>query len=304
MKPSLVAGVVRGRLLLTRRIAPERARTLAASASLGDAVAGLAGSTYGPALAVESTLRGAQRGVLATALWDLRILAGWLPPSLAETMRVAASWFELANVEDRLAAFQGASVPPPFRLGTLSTAPRAASAASPEDLRAALTSSAWGDPGGADAEHILPAMRAAWARRALEHAPEASSWILGQVAVALALWRFLPGASDRPLPPVSRILGGPPSRWESPADLDTLVASLPSQASWALAGVHTPDHLWIAENTWWRRVQRDAERLVRHGSGRGAVVGAVTLLLLDARLVCGALEQAAAGRSYAGASGA
>ena len=49
----------------------------------------------------------AQRGVAETLLWHLRILAGWLPAAGAGLMRALAGWFELQNIDARLAALAG-----------------------------------------------------------------------------------------------------------------------------------------------------------------------------------------------------
>ena len=42
-------------------------------------------------------LGSAQRAIAETALWHVRVLAGWMPPRGIELVRILAAWFELAN---------------------------------------------------------------------------------------------------------------------------------------------------------------------------------------------------------------
>ena len=53
------------------------------------------------------TLAATQHAVAATLLWDLRVLAGWLPRDGVDLLRALACWFEIANVDELLAVAAG-----------------------------------------------------------------------------------------------------------------------------------------------------------------------------------------------------
>ena len=148
MKPSWVAATVRARLVATHGVGRERALAVARESSLADGIAALASTIYGKATRPDAELADAQHAVAATALWQLRVLAGWLPPGAALRARVLVAWFEIANVDERLAELAGMPSRRQFDLGSLGSASRRIAAAnSPADLRAALAASEWGDPG-------------------------------------------------------------------------------------------------------------------------------------------------------------
>jgi hypothetical protein len=292
-----VAGSVKARLMLERRAGVETARHLAEAPSLQKAGSGLLGTAYAQA-ATAREFEEAQRGVAASAALHFRVLAAWLPPGGATALRALAAWFELANIEDRLAYLAGAPLRAPFELGALSSVwDAAASAQSPEELRVLLASSSWGDPGGLDAQQIHLALRLAWARREGAETPEASRWAAGAAAILLAEELLVAG---RRLDPALARRVGLGANWQGAETLDGLRARLPRGASWALAGIEEPAELWRAEPRWWRVVEAEAERMVRSDrAGREAVVAAVALLALDAVRVATALAVAA----QAGAAG-
>jgi hypothetical protein len=292
-----VAGSVKARLLLERRAGVESARRLAKAGSLPEAGAGLLGTEYALA-ATAGELEEAQRGVAAVVALKLRVLAAWLPPGGATGLRALAAWFELANIEDRLAYLAGAPLRTPFELGVLASVwDAAASAQSPEELRAVLAGSSWGDPGGSEPQRIHLALRLAWARRVRAETPEAGPWAAGAAAILLAEELLLAGR--RPDSASARRVGLGPS-WQEAETLDGLRARLPRGASWALTGIEEPAELWRAEPRWWRVVEAEAERMARsHRAGREIVVAAVALLALDAVRVATALAVAA----QAGAAG-
>jgi hypothetical protein len=286
-----VAGSVRGRLLLDHRLGRAGAERVAAAGSLEEALALLADSGYGEALAPRADLRSAQRSVAATTLWNMRVLAGWLPPRGADVVRVLAAWFELVNIEERLAEVAGVHMPPPFTMGALATARRIEQAGTRSAVRDGLARSAWGDPGTDAPAPMLLALRLSWAARLLDYAPEAATWVYGALALGAARWRFLaphPGAVPPRLP-------GIPAGWEQATGVAGLARALPPRAAWALAGVREPQELWRAEEAWWARVEHEATALISARPGRKVVVGVVVLLGTDARRVSGALESAAAG---------
>ncbi|MEU2738809.1 hypothetical protein ABZ656_26425 [Streptomyces sp. NPDC007095] len=128
------------------------AQDVAGAVTLDDALRYLGATAYGHDLGSEADLADAQRAVSATLLWHLRVLAGWQPRAGATAIRLLASGFEIANVDDHARALSGATPSPPARrpygLGALATAwPRLSHTGSPAELRAAMAGSAWGDPG-------------------------------------------------------------------------------------------------------------------------------------------------------------
>lgn len=290
MSGGWVAGNVRGRLLLQRRLGREGARRLVTSGGLDSALSLLDASMYRPDAREARDLEAAQRAVAASTLLWIRVLSGWLPRQALETMRALAAWFELRDIEARLAYLRGGPLTRPFTTGMLATAWRQVGAAqSPAELREALASSPWGDPGGEEPRDLHLALRLSWARRVLASVPEAAPWAAG--AVALVVARELSTGLDRLEPDAVPGLG---ARWRETGGIPGLRSSLPADAAWALEGVETPADLWRAETAWWAAVEADANALVR-GSlrGRGVAVGVVALLALDATRVAAALAAAA-----------
>ncbi len=80
------------------------------------------------------------------------------------------------------------------------------------------------------------------------------------------------------------------------ASFGALRECLPGRAGWVLAGVTSPDGLYLAETAWWARVGRDGAALLRAAEpASGPVLGAAAVLAADARRACAALELAARG---------
>jgi hypothetical protein len=271
MSSGWVAGSVRARAMVRRCIGAGAARELAACGSLPEALQALAATPYGRERLPGLTLSAAQHRIADAILWDLRVLAGWLPGDGVRLLRALAGWFELANVEEQLQAMAGRPADAEFALGALATAwPRLRQAASPAGLRAVLAASAWGDPAGETAEAVLQGMRSRWAARVAAAGEPARSWAAGAEALLLAGQRAV--------------------------TLDDLGRSLPARARWVLAGISSPDDLWRGEAAWWARVERDGVRLLRtSGFDRRPVLGAVAVMAADARRVRAALEIAARG---------
>jgi hypothetical protein len=295
LSPGWVAGSVRARHMLARCVGRDESRALAASASLEHALGVLSGSAYGRSVRPGMDLASAGRAIAETALWHVRVLAGWLPPRQIEVVRALAAWFELANVEDRLVYLAGGPLSAPFVLGGLGTGgTRLESALSVAELREALRGSPWGDPGGDDAASIRLAMRFAWARRVLASVPEAREWALGAVALLLARELLFAERSADELAALRPPVAG--TAWMQAGSVDAVRQALAPESGWALAGVEEPDAIWLAEAAWWRRVERDAEHLARDPQmGRSTVIGVVALLAVDASRVAAALESAARG---------
>ena len=296
MSAAWVAGTVRARGLVRRRLGRPAIRALAAAPSLGAALERLARSPYGHDVTIDLHLPTAQRAVWATALWHLRVLAGWLPPAGAERFRLLAGGFEVANIEDHLDRLEGRTTEAPFTLGSLATAwSRIGQTASPTQLRAALRTSAWGDPGGESWADVHLGLRVAWARRVHAEVREAADWAGGALAVTVATQLFVAGRqlSGPVLAGAQRVLG---RRWDDAPSLTKLSRRLPADARWVLAGVTEPGDLWLAQARWWAKVESDATRLLaRSRPGPAPVVGGGALLAVDAWRTQAALEVAARG---------
>jgi hypothetical protein len=329
MSAGWVAGSVRSQAMARRRLGTPAARRLAGAGSLAEALGTLARSPYrrvagtGAADGPGGRVAAAQRAVAETLLWNLRVLAGWLPAVGAERLRVLAGWFEIANVDEHLRALAGQPAEPPYRLGTLATAwPRLAGTGSATALRAELAASPWGDPGGTGDREISLGMRLAWAERVASRAPEARSWAAGAAALLVARERFAsrpalaePGLPEGAAATAGRVLG---PGWSAAGSLAELAAAVVPAARWALLRVTEPADLWAAELRWWRRLGADGARLLAgRGTGSGSsngggrvgsggpgggsgfgpdrMLGATALLAADAWLVRATLELAARG---------
>jgi hypothetical protein len=290
-----VAGSVRARALARRRLGAAAARRRAASGSLPEALRALADTYYDRGIRPGQTLAEAQQAIAGTILWDLRVLAGWLPRGGVSLLRTMAGWFEIANVDELMQAMAGRQAGQMFQLGALATAwPRLRTAGSPAALRTALAGSAWRDPGTDAASAIRLGMRARWAARVAGYGDPARTWAAGAAALLVAGERF---AAGRQLP--AAVADGTPGLLGQAAEaamLGELAARLPAGIRWVLDGISSPDDLWRAEAAWWARVERDGFMLLRiSGLDSGPVLGAVAVLAADAWRVRAALEIAARG---------
>lgn len=299
MTAGWVAGSVRATAMARRRMGATAARELAGCSGLPEALEILARSPYGREIHSGDPLATAERAVAATTLWNLRVLAGWLPAEGAELIRLLAAWFEIANIDEHLRGFTTDPLEagvPPFQLGSLATAwPRLSRTTSPAELRTVLAASAWGDPGADSHRAVTTWLRISWAARVNAGVEPARPWAAG--AVALLAARELV-AAHHPLPDaaatvVSGLLG---VGWIGATGLADLADRLPATARWALDNVTNTSDLWLAETRWWARLRRDGTALVQHPAfGRQRPLGATALLAADAWLVSAALELAARG---------
>jgi hypothetical protein len=295
VRPGWVAGVTRARLLLSRAIGLDHARAIASCRSLQHGVGALAGSAYGERVHVGDDRATAERGIAGTLLWHLRILAGWLPATGAAQVRALASWFELQDIDARMAALTSdGREPPPFVLGALGTAwTQIEQARTIEEMADAAGSSAWGNPGGRTPAEVAIGLRVSWARRVQEAAPAATDWVAGAGALLVAREFFIAGSRERAaqlrrLPAISEAAldAGSPSELRS---------ALSPNAAWTLDGVEEPSDLWRAELAWWGRVERDAIALLLTAADATILLAAVALLAVDAQRTMRALEVAAQG---------
>lgn len=267
MTAGWVAGTVRARAMARRVLGADAARQLAACQSLPEAQRMLQSTPFRGAAEPGLSLAAAQHAIAETILWDLRVLAGWLPRDGVRLLRLLAGWFEIANVDELLQALAGRSSGAEFQLGALATAwPRLSEARSTAELRQALAASAWGDPGGDTIRDIRAGIRARWADRVAVSGDRARAWATAAAAVASL------GGPGRP-----RQTG--PGRPRSTPTADILAAEP-----------------WQAEADWWRRVEREGRVLLRSSAtDSGPVLGAVVVMAADARRVHAALASAARG---------
>ncbi len=297
MTAGWVAGTVRARALLDRRMGEGATRELAGQPTLDAAVATLAGTAYRRFLRESTGPVQVEHAVDETVLWNLRVLAGWLPRSGAAALRVLVADFEIRNIVDRLRALAGEPVPEPYRLGALATAWRSASSStSIADLRRALAASPWGECAADNPADLVAVLRLSGASRLAALHASTRPWGAAAAALVVGRQHFLAGrpptagavARARPL------LGAAALGAE---DWNAYAARLPrATAGWVLEGIAEPRRLWLAEERWWTRVERDADALA-HSSGfdMGPSLGCAVLLLADARAVRRALSAAARG---------
>jgi len=274
------AASVRGRGLLRRRLGRDGARDLAASSTLEAALERLALSAYGRDVRSSMGLEAAQHAVSATALWHLRVLAGWDPPLGAGPLRLLAGRFEIANITGHLASLGGGAPPATYDLGSLATAwPAVAAAGSVVEVRATLASSPWGDPGSEDPAAIRVALQLAWARRVYDGAPGAADWAVAAGALVVARLSALGATATLgpgPRRDARHLLGTRWDRASSPAEVGSMLAPGAS----VLAGLTAGIPLWEAEARWWGAVEASAETLAAQPRpDASAGVGVAALLL-------------------------
>ena len=298
MNADWVAVSVRARSMSRRRLGAGACREVAAQPSLADAVALLDGSAYAvPPSPAPPSLARAQRVTRDVVLWQLRVLAGWLPGRGDDLVRAAAAAFERDNVlalAERLGG--GGNGLPELELGSLATAwPRLREATSVEELLTAVHRSRWGDVGSGGAASLSDVLTVAWLRRLAAAAPEARPWAAGECALLVA--RIVLVDQDEPserLRQLVRPFIG--ASWASATSLDELRLSLPVAVRPVLDGVARVEELWRAEAALRARVEADGFTLLRGPRpGHGVVLGAMAVLSIDAWRVRAALAAAAVG---------
>ena len=291
-----VAGSVRARLLLQHRVGAETARPSPRPGRSRAPGASLRLRRPSRTRAATSLER-AQRDVAALLALRIRLLAAWLPRDAAGGLRALASWFELVNIEDRLANFGGAELRAPYELGMLSSVWAAAAATqSMDELRRLLAGSSWGDPGSDDAGGHPP--RAPPRLGAQGRGPGAGGAPLGRRRRGAPPRRRSCSSPGGRSTTTSCAASGSAGRGPQAGSLADLRELLPRVAAWALDGIDDLADLWRAELAWWRRVAADAERMTRGRlDGGDVVLGAVALLAYDAMLLTVALAVAARGGS-------
>ncbi len=297
MTAGWAAASVRGSALVRRLVGPSGAREVAGSATWGDARAQLATTFYGRESPADVDRDTARTMAATAAMWQLRVLAGWLPVGASGLARLFAAPIEIANIEAHLENLDGAGPSrDPVPLGSLGVAwRRVAATTSPEQVRTVLTHSPWGDPGGAGPVEVAVGLRVAWARRLMRSVPETVPWAKGGLAVLIAREVF---AFDRAVAPVTgreldRLMG---KGWRAATSIAELAHLVPEAASWPLAGIESPTDLWNAERNVARRVDLEATQLADgRRFTRSTVAAMMTLVLLDLRRIMAAVELAGRG---------
>ena len=315
MTAGWVAPSTRGRLLLHRTIGATAARAIGTAESWSEARTELATTVYGASLPVDADRRTARVLASEATIWQLRVLAGWLPPNASGLARAFAAAVEIADIDRHLTRLSrpsesGSNGAAPMRsvpMGSLATAwPHVERATSLDQVRHELARSAWGDPGGSDPMTIRFGLRVAWGRRLLRQASITTEWVHGATAVLVARERFL---FERDIPDVAartvdQLLG---TRWRRATSVATLADDVPPSASWALRAAGSSAEpssdppaadLWRSEVAVISRVSDDANKIAESGrNGRNTVAAVMALLLVDLWRVAAAIE--AAGRELA-----
>ena len=294
-----VAGTIRSRALARRRAGPATARRIAVLTGVAPAVEALAATPYGRYVRPGQSLAEAERAVLRTLVWHLRVLAGWQSRPTVERLRVLAGAFQVADLEEQLLRLTGGSAEPPLRLGALALGgDRVAAASGRAELRAALATSPWGDPGADSPFAVATVTRLSWLHRVARQVPVAASWAAGAALLILARDRVLDGRTVAPAAAAHlRALTG--AACLTSTTLSELRGSALPQARWVLDGVAEPADLWRAEARWWARVDRDGTALLHGTPFTGTTAtGCGAALAADAWRVRAALESAARGGSH------
>ena len=297
MSADWVAATVRARALARRRAGAGASAVIARAATLRDGLAVLVGTAYESRLADVTDMVAVERATDETVLWQLRVLAGWLPATASRLCRNAAAAFERDNLVALAAQLAGGrAAPEAFDLGSLGTAwPRLSTSGSTAELYAGLARSPWGAVGAEDATALRDVLTVVWFRRLADTAAAARPW--AQNGAALVATRIVLVDRVEPPPRLRRLLRpliG--SAWESAADLEAMRAALPRSTGAVLAGIETPTDLWRAEARAAIAVETDAFRLLRSAlPGPDAVLGALAVLATDAWRVRAALASASLG---------
>lgn len=293
MNGEWTAASVRAGALARQRLGAGRCRELAAQPGLLAALGQLRPSVYGPYLVDAASLDDAAHATRVAVLWQLRVLAGWFPPTGGRLAHALAAGFERDNIVGLGARLSGRAAPPAFELGALATAwPRLREIDSSKGLDEALSHTVWGTV--ADGLPLRDRLTLAWLRRLESSCPATRRWHELALATLIARCRLL----DRSLPQALRDAARPivGTAWETARTIRELLEALPSRLRVIFEGIRSPDELWRAEARLQRIVEDDAFAWVRSPRpGPEAIVGSIAVLTADARRVRAALASAALG---------
>jgi hypothetical protein len=290
-----VAGNVRARALLNRRLGVGRARALAAMNSLTDAQHALAATAYGRDITVGQPAHDTDHAVCAALLWHLRVLAGWQPAAGARALRALAAGFEAQNIAAHARKLAGAPPGLPYTLGALASAwPRLSETRSLAQLRDILAQTMWGDPGSESPSDIALAVQVGWALRVANAVPEARDWADAWLALSVARRRLLE-PRELPGPVLVRARLGLGAAVAA-SDLASFTDAIATRLRWVFDGTTGAGGLWTAEARWWARVEADGLTMLgRSEFTRAQTIGAVAVLAADAWRCRAALALASRG---------
>ena len=282
MSAQWVAGNVRARALLNRRLGVGRARALAAMNSLTDAQHALAATAYGRDITVGQPALDTDHAVCAALLWHLRVLAGWQPAQGARAIRALAAGFEANNIAAHARKLAGAPARPPYTLGALGSGwPRLSETRSLAQLRDVLAQTMWGDPGSESPSDIALALQIGWAARVANAVPEARDWADTWLALSVVRRRLVE-RRELPEPVLLRarlVLGAAVAA----TDLAAFTGAIATRLRWLFDGTTGAGGLWTAEARWWARVEADGLTMLgRSEFTRAQTIGAVGVLAADA----------------------
>jgi len=297
MSAGWVAAAVRARAMARRRLGLAAARRLANASSLESARAQLVGTAYAEVASASPGVAAAQRAIAEAMLWQVRVLAGWLPASGTTLARVAAAAFERENLVEHLRRLSGAAdVPAPFELGSLSTIwNRVRTTTTAEAAIGEIAASPWGIVTPGDLTAVRDELTAAWLGRVASAAPATRPWARSAAVLLVARSQVLEGrALAAPAAARLGVLLGP--HWPNARSLEDLRAALDPRVRSVLVGVTGPDRLWLAETGLWSALSGGGTRLLRRpGAGPEHAIGALAVLAADALRVSAALAAAACG---------
>ena len=297
MTASWVAASIRARSMAQLRLGADRCRQLTTAPNLPTVLEKIADSGYAQRLGGVTGLMAAQRATRETLLWQLRVLAGWLPPGGTGLIRAIAAIYERDNIvalAGRLAG--GPELSAAYELGGLATAwPRLREQPSLQALTEALQRSAWGVPGPIDTVTLRDVLSLAWLRRLSAASPAASGWARSASTLVAARMVLVDhtAPTSRVLELVRPWLG---REWANAHDLDRFRASLPRLSRAVLDGVDDPRDLWRVEARVRADVETDGIRLIHSAlPGPDVVLGAIAVLGVDGWRLRAALAAAEAG---------
>jgi hypothetical protein len=290
-----VGADVRAVAMSRRTVGRADAASIAACPDLATALEQLQSSPYARDVRPSHNLANAQRAVASTFLWNVRVIAGWVPASGVSMLRIATAWFEILNVEARLRPADRGSAAPQFELGSLASTPGGSDPITTGNVLERLRGTWWGLPSQDSLWAVGLAMRSRLIDRASSGLPGARAWAAGAAALIVAREQVVAGNR---LPPdvrhnLAHTLGQPALEADT---VDSLREGLPERAKWVIDGVTSPEDMWRAESGWWARVEADGRELLRRSSfGPEPVVGAIAVMAADAWRVRAALHAAALG---------
>lgn len=295
MTGAWVGADVRAVAMSRRTVGRAGAASIAACPDLAAALEQLQSSPYARDVQPSHDLANAQRAVASTFLWNVRVIAGWVPASGVSMVRIATAWFEILNVEARLRLSDRGSAAPQFELGSLASTPGGNEPITTGNVLERLRGTWWGLPSQNSLWAVGLAMRSRLVDRASSGLPGARAWAAGAAALIVAREQVVAGNR---LPPdvrhnLAHTLGQPALEADT---VDSLREGLPERAKWVMDGVTNPEDIWRAESGWWARVEADGRELLRQSAfGPEPVVGAIAVMAADAWRVRAALHAAALG---------